>query len=506
MRLELFLFALALILAFLTGNITYFIKADESVDLKDLKQIRELHQELQEEVTPYRRLDLNIDYPTAEHLKLLNTQTNIGNNKQITLNSSECLKSKISQISSDFINKETLWLAYLCNQVQRLPLNFFKTPPFLHSNGMSYAFMQFKMLSTKKEKYNWLEKYANSMHINELKELQWPTSQNLRFLMFQSANSIQNIIKGENTFLSKDFYFIKTGNLKYYIIQKKIAERFFSRTRFAFSQKIQGCNLKIGNVCWEKRTRNLQSFLSQSINFLFIGTIIILILTASSLYSRLKRKRKEEDRKKHALRVLTHELRTPIASLILQINQLNQNTQALPLDVQESLLKLEGQIYRLKHLAEKSQSYLQTDTSDLIELKPSKILSLKDYLEDILSEYHDTDIQLDVQADTSLSADQYWLKMCITNLIDNAIKYGKTPIKIRLDQNKKYIFISIIDRGEIAYNNLKDLLKTKHTNTKGLGIGLTIVEKTLKEMHASLKLTTNPTQFMIRIPKDKNND
>ena len=93
--------------------------------------------------------------------------------------------------------------------------------------------------------------------------------------------------------------------------------------------------------------------------------------------------------------------------------------------------------------------------------------------------------------------------MCISNLIENAIRYGKGQIEINLNTDHQWIKITIKDEGSIPFKSLKELLKAKHTKSKGLGLGLNIVSKTLKEMNAKLKLTPNPTSFTIEINKEK---
>jgi hypothetical protein len=507
MKLDLFLFLFALSLAFLSGNITYFIKSEGNADLKDLEEIRQLHVELQEEISPYKRLDLNIDYPTPERLKLLLENPAISQDKRrIVLNSSECLKSKISQLSSSFINKQTLWLGYLCNQIDNLPSSFFTSPPFIHSNGASYSFMKFKLIRSHRDKISWLEKHAKFMHISEIKDLHWPTSNNQRFLIKQTQEVLNRIITGDNTFLTDTHYYIKSGNLKYYIVHKNIAKRFFKRARFTFSDGNKKCLFKVGNVCWKKTPHNLQSLLSQSTIVLFIGTIIILLLTARSLFTRLRRKKLEDERKKHALRILTHELRTPIASLLLQVNQLNKSLEDIPLEAQDPFMKIESQVYRLKHLAEKSQSYLQTDSTGLINMTRVEIPSLKEFLEELLFEYEEKNITIIAKNDSAIYQDPYWLKMCVMNLIDNAIRYGQAPIELEIDTCDKHILLKVRDQGSIPHYNLKELLKAKHENSKGLGLGLIIVNKTLKEMGAKLSLSSTPTEFKIKFNKSENKD
>lgn len=504
MKLDIFLFCFALILAFLSGNITYFIKSEDHVDFEDIEEIRKLHFELQDELKPNYRLDLNSDYPTKEHYKLLEVPTTLGTSRnRIFLNSSDCFESKIQQLSSKYVNKNTLWLGHLCNQIEHLPKNFFDSPPYIYKNGSSFAYMKYKMIRSHFERVRWLEKYNKFMHVTELRDIGWAQNATQRFLIKQNNEVLNRVLKGENIFLTDKYYFIKNGDLKYFVIDINRVSRFFKHAKYRFSMDKNKCNIKIGNVCWYKRPYALKNIFSQSIMVVFLVTIIILLLTANSLYGRIKRKRLEEERKKHALRILTHELRTPIASLLLQVDHLNKSQDCMSDDFREQLSKIEGQVYRLKHLAQKSQSYLQTNDANLININLTHIPSLKSFIEDIVFEYDKNSIHLEITEDFSIQGDHYWLNMCITNLIENAFRYGKSPIEIIVRKKNKHFDISIVDQGHIPFTNIKDLLKSKHQNSKGLGLGIIIVNKTIKEMGGKLTLDQNPTTFTIHLPLEQ---
>lgn len=500
MKLDIFLFIFALALAFFSGNINYFLKSQSQGDFNDLTKIKNLHLDVQEELPPFKRLDLNLNYPSVEQLKLLTTDVDLDTKRNSFIDSTDCLRSSFSQRSSNFINKETLWMTYYCNQVDSLPSNFYVTPPYLAPSGHSYAFLKLKLLQTKKQQIEWLNNYSHLMNIRELKRVQWYKDSTQHFLINQPDHIIKSIASGESIFMDDNFYFIKTGNLKYFILKLNKAKRFFKRTPYSFSSSNTGCLFKIGNVCWKKERANIHNFLSQSMILLFIGTIIILILTANSLFARFRKKKQEEDRKKHALRILTHELRTPISSLLMHTDIIQRSLTELPHEIQEEFLKIEGQIYRLKHLAQKSLGYLQTDSSKLIHLNNQNIESLEEYCQDILFEYQTDEIQLKIEDNLSLNTDPYWLRMCITNLIENAIRYGKAPYILKVTNVKNHIYFGIQDHGDPIKVSLKSLLKSKHINSKGLGLGLIIVEKTIKEMNGELILKTNPNEFIIKLP------
>lgn len=501
MRKDGLLLLLALLLAFLSGKIMFSIQAENEIDFNDLERIRKLHLTLQQNLTPYRRLDLTTDYSNLEKKKLLDVSKKFSE-KKIVLNSSECLKAKIEQISSSFVNKENLWLGYLCHQISSLPRNFFTSPPYLHSNGLSYSYMQYRMYKNESRRRAFFLDHSEYMHISELKKLGWSRNYNLKFLINLDNRSIKNITDGLNIFMNKDLYFIKTAPQRYFIIEREKAEDYFALARYSISQSNPSCELNIQDICWEKTPQDLSSFLSQSSSLLFIFTLVILIVIAIGLTTRIRKQKLEEEKKKHALRVLTHELRTPIAALLLQLNNINEDE--LSEHLSEKLAQIEGEVYRLKFLADKSRSYLQTDQEVAQVFRPEELPSIKEFLEGIIADYRDTDIALGPFSDTSIEIDPYWLELCVKNIIENSIRYGKAPIKITFETFGNQFSITVTDQGEIAYKNIKEILKSKHENSVGLGIGLMIVYKTIKQMGGELTLETAPTRFKITLPRSKN--
>jgi signal transduction histidine kinase len=502
MKFDTFLFIFALILAFATGNISYVIKSDQQVGIKDLSEINDINQDLQKDYFPDLRLDLNADYSNYEKLKLLKPLPAIkANGGKIELNSSTCYKNKLQQLSSEYLDKEMIWLGYLCQQIPKLPKKFFITPPYLHRNGKSFAYMYFELSSNTTVRTFWYRQHAKYMHINELKKISWPLDERYQFLYNQPENIIKRIVDGDKVILAQGYYLIKTGDLRYFIIETNRALKYFKRAGYDLSTKSQNCFIKAGNVCWSKRAHSFVSFVSQTSIIIFIGTLIIFFMTAKALYTRIKKQKEEEEKKKHALRVLTHELRTPVASLLLQINNLSTKLKDSSEEITHDVLRLESDIYRLKHLAEKSKSYLQTDTEEDISLNKDKV-ELRELIEEVRLEFESRHIEFECESTVELFTDPYWLKMCLSNLVENAFRYGKAPVVIKLYTDEKSIFIEVIDQGEIVFKSIKQLLKTKHENTKGLGLGLNIVARTLKNLGAELKLKNNPTTFQIIFKKD----
>lgn len=500
MKLDTILLIFAFVLAFLTGIIAYQIRTDKQVSINDFKELNDINRELQLNYSPILRLDLNNDYPNQAYLELLRTQNLIQDSTRIFPKPTDCLKNKMNQLNSEFVDKNSIWTSFLCKNILLLPRDFFKTGPFIDKNGKSFAFMYYGLMQKGPKRSLWFKKHSKYMHIDELRRINWPLNQNAHFLYSLTQKIIDRILANEKVILTENFYLLRTGNLKYFVLDAHKAYRYFKRAGYVLSNTSKNCFIKIGNVCWQKRPHNLISFLSQSSIILFAVTLTIFFLTANALYQRIKQKKLEEERKRHALRVLTHELRTPVASLLLQMEEITNKVDNIPEQLQEDIFKIENEVYRLKRLAEKSKSYLQTQESQEVQFNKSDIY-IRDYCLDIIDEYPQISINLEIENDFTINTDPYWLKMCITNLIENSIRYGKAPITIKTYSDNDYFYFDIKDEGEIKYNSLKEIFHAKHTNSKGLGLGLKIIEKTLKFLGGELLLKSKPTTFTIRFKR-----
>jgi K+-sensing histidine kinase KdpD len=96
--------------------------------------------------------------------------------------------------------------------------------------------------------------------------------------------------------------------------------------------------------------------------------------------------------------------------------------------------------------------------------------------------------------------------MCLKNIVENALVHGKHPIKVELTIKKDLLFCKIYDGGEHSYSTLEELMKSKHSNASqslGLGMGLSIVKKIIKEMGGDLMYQKSPKCLILQLPQGK---
>jgi len=220
---------------------------------------------------------------------------------------------------------------------------------------------------------------------------------------------------------------------------------------------------------------------------------------------------------------VSHELKTPMISvmgyigMILKekVGSLNDQQRKFLEISYKNLLKLGKNIDDLLDLAKlgiqkESWVFEPIDLVKIIEFSCSTV-------EPLAKEHQ---IQLDAQLPSEpvkISGVEDKLNQLFDNLLTNAIKYNRQGGKIcvSLDQDSEFVFAHIADTGiGISYQSLKEVFtrhfqeKTKPLgNTKGLGIGLSLVQEIVKLHQGEIQIESElgkGTTFTVRFPKTVN--
>lgn len=243
------------------------------------------------------------------------------------------------------------------------------------------------------------------------------------------------------------------------------------------------------------------NFIASSLGFMGILTVILILIIIFSysltLYTIL-RQRKLSEMKNDFINNMTHELKTPISTISLASQMLND----------QSICKNGNQIINLsniisqetKRLAFQVEKVLQMAIFERGEYRFNKqILSINALVENISSTFNlhvkkrngQLFLTLDAMDDQVLT-DELHMSNAIVNLLENALKYSKDNpiIELRTFNVEKNIVISVKDNGiGISKQNQKHIFEKfyrVHTgnihNVKGFGLGLSYV-KLIAEAH-----------------------
>lgn len=220
--------------------------------------------------------------------------------------------------------------------------------------------------------------------------------------------------------------------------------------------------------------------------------------------------RKDKENLQKSLSDISHQLKTPLTSIIVMVenilddddmpleirreflNDIKHNTNTISFLVQ-SLLKLS----KLDAEALKFR-YEQVEVKSIVDecIKNTAVMA------EILGVRLETDCN-----DIILNCDRKWLCEAITNIIKNCIEHSHNGnIKITADQNKLYTKISIKDNGSgITKEDLPHIFerfyKGKNSSDDSVGIGLslakTIIEKQGGYISVSSELNKG-SEFVIK--------
>lgn len=218
------------------------------------------------------------------------------------------------------------------------------------------------------------------------------------------------------------------------------------------------------------------------------------------------------------LNTASHELKTPLTSLQLQMQLLQKALTSIEngkTDQTSNLLKSsERQVKRLAHLVNDLLEVSRI-SSHKLQLEREQI-ELQSLIANIISRIADqpdnSSQKIIFHSKTPIHG--YWdrerIDRAVTNLISNAVKYGHgKPIEIRLKKTREAARISITDHG-IGIDK-EELVKIfdrfeRSTQTKpvgGLGLGLYIVKKIVEAHGGSITVKTKigkGTCFTVLLP------
>lgn len=258
---------------------------------------------------------------------------------------------------------------------------------------------------------------------------------------------------------------------------------------------------------WDKYNRQRKMVLSEGAFFMVILIIGFLFVRAS-----LKKELTLADRQKNFLLSITHELKSPLASIKLVLETLLKRTLS-----EESKAKfLNNSLYDVERLESLIENILiatkfENDTYGFVreELDLSYLLGL-------LKAKYEMNTKKNIQykfiidEEVYIKGDKIGLTSVFVNLIENAIKYSDedTTITIQLKKTANNCQFIISDEGVGIPNEEKQKIFDKFyrigneetRKAKGTGLGLYIVNNIVKYHEGSIEILDNQpkgTKFII---------
>lgn len=238
------------------------------------------------------------------------------------------------------------------------------------------------------------------------------------------------------------------------------------------------------------------------------------------MYRNLRRQRRLTRLKNDFISNITHELKTPIATVSVAIEALrNFNALHDPKRTEEYLDISASELQRLSLLVdkvlklsmfEKQQIELNGEPFDLKELVEEVVASMR-----LQFEKYKAKVSIQAQGeDFMIEADRMHITSVIFNLLDNALKYSKAHPTIQIDLNSlsDTIEMSVTDNGigisaeyqQKIFDKFFRVPTGDTHNVKGYGLGLSYVAYILDRHKGIINVESQPgigTRFTTKLPR-----
>ena len=207
------------------------------------------------------------------------------------------------------------------------------------------------------------------------------------------------------------------------------------------------------------------------------------IRKASYEFDRMaKRINRHLNQRSEMLSGISHDLRTPLTRLKLQLALINQK---------ELSDKMSKDIDEMEKMLNDYLQYAKTQSQE-----STKKLKLNDLLSEIKSEIGNKNFSFEIKENIIFNGRRQALKRCLENIINNGLIYGSS-VKLVVNNLPNRIVIFVDDDGPgIPQDQYKNVFKpffrldkSRSLNQSGVGLGLAIVEDILNSHGGIVQLS-----------------
>jgi two-component system phosphate regulon sensor histidine kinase PhoR len=259
-----------------------------------------------------------------------------------------------------------------------------------------------------------------------------------------------------------------------------------------------------------------------SVKWVITIAVIFMLIIIAAFYITVKamlQQKKNSEIKNDFINNMTHELKTPLATISLAVDALKNEK---VINNKEKLMYFSNIIKEEnKRMNKHVESILQASLIERQDLQlDKKAVHVNNIIEQVIENYQlqikqrEGKIILNLDAKNDLiEADENHFGNMISNLIDNAIKYAKENlrIKIRTQNNDKSLKIEIEDNGigmsKETIRHIFEKFYRAHTgnvhNVKGFGLGMSYVKHVLEAHKGTIKIDSTlgkGSAFMLEFP------
>jgi two-component system phosphate regulon sensor histidine kinase PhoR len=298
-----------------------------------------------------------------------------------------------------------------------------------------------------------------------------------------------------NAALSQELFEDTAGARKYLNTNFPELEVLFDEGDFPLEQFLIRPSQESYQLLNQRHDRTIRMYILEGvvmIGLLFWGIIWI--------YSNLQNKLKLKRQQSNFLLSITHELKTPLASIKLYLETLHKRT----LDKEQANTIIGnslGDVERLRDLVDNILLAAQLDIHKYeLQLRETNISEIiqKTVNRYVVPRALQERVKLTLEENVFLTTDEGALEMVVSNLLSNAIKYSQPAgsVEINLHTDEEYVYLSVRDEGQGISLEDKAMIFSKFyrtgdeqtRKTKGTGLGLFIVKNLMELLKGEIRV------------------
>ncbi|MCR5785006.1 MAG: HAMP domain-containing histidine kinase [Eubacterium sp.] len=198
----------------------------------------------------------------------------------------------------------------------------------------------------------------------------------------------------------------------------------------------------------------------------------------------------------------SHELRTPVSVILAQCEYAFENADSKE-DFLESIASIQKQGYKMSHLIETLLLFTRMEQGT--EKYPMEMASLSEIVSSSCEDFgliadRNIEVITMIEKDVKKEVNKELFGLMVNNLIQNAIRYGKENghVYVGLKKDGEKVILSVADDGigmtDEEMSHIWDIFYRgdKSRNSKGLGLGLSLVKKIVKYHNGNINVKSNP--------------
>ena len=267
---------------------------------------------------------------------------------------------------------------------------------------------------------------------------------------------------------------------------------------------------------------NQEGIIWKEMFWFIVGAILFTIIITTAFFITIRtllKQKKLSEIKSDFINNMTHEFKTPLATISLAVDALRndkvkgneEKTSYFTNIIKEENKRMNKQVETILQAALLDKQEVQLNLKKL-PAHDLIISALNNITLQVEEKQGTLDVQLNADKDMIL-ADEVHFTNLINNLLDNAVKYSKENLAIKLttENSGNQLKIKIEDNGigmnKETVNRIFEKFYRAHTgnihNVKGFGLGLSYVKTMVEAHHGNIKADSvlgKGSTFVITIP------